>query len=61
MRTTGEFFEHQVPFVAGLPANTAGESIAYVCENFSCQLPTNDPVKLAELLTRSSGRTTAVK
>jgi len=23
---------------------------AYVCENFVCQLPTNDPAKLAQLL-----------
>ncbi|MDQ3625088.1 MAG: thioredoxin domain-containing protein, partial [Verrucomicrobiota bacterium] len=27
-----------------------GKAAAYVCENFVCQLPTNDPAKLRELL-----------
>ena len=27
-----------------------GSATAYVCENFACKLPTNDPVQLAELL-----------
>ncbi|MEO8429841.1 MAG: thioredoxin domain-containing protein, partial [Verrucomicrobiota bacterium] len=27
-----------------------GKATAYVCENFVCKLPTNDPAKLAELL-----------
>ncbi len=29
-----------------------GKAAAYVCENFVCQLPTNDPAKLRELLTK---------
>lgn len=47
------YLEQQVPFVAGLPANAEGESIAYVCENFTCQLPTDDPATFAAQLTRS--------
>ena len=31
---------------------TDGKATAYLCENFVCQLPTNDPAKLKELLTR---------
>ena len=27
-----------------------GKAAAYVCEDFVCQLPTNDPAKLRELL-----------
>ncbi len=29
-----------------------GKAAAYVCENFACQLPTADPVKLRELLSK---------
>ncbi len=29
-----------------------GKAAAYVCENFVCQLPTNDPAKLRELLAK---------
>ena len=31
-------------------APVEGKAAAYVCENFVCQLPTNDPAKLRELL-----------
>ena len=27
-----------------------GKATAYVCKNFNCQLPTNDPAKMLELL-----------
>jgi hypothetical protein len=30
---------------------------AYVCENYVCDLPTNDPAKLEELLRTRSPRT----
>jgi uncharacterized protein YyaL (SSP411 family) len=29
-----------------------GKAAAYVCENFTCQLPTTDPKKLGELLSK---------
>jgi uncharacterized protein YyaL (SSP411 family) len=29
-----------------------GKAAAYVCENFACQLPTADPIKLRELLSK---------
>jgi uncharacterized protein YyaL (SSP411 family) len=34
---------------------------AYVCENYVCKLPTNDPAKLAELLGGDQGGATAKK
>jgi uncharacterized protein YyaL (SSP411 family) len=37
------------PFLKTI-AQIEGKPSAYVCENFSCQLPTNDPDKLGELL-----------
>ncbi|MEI6106115.1 MAG: thioredoxin domain-containing protein [Opitutae bacterium] len=46
------YFSARVPLVADLPAGLAGEATAYVCENFVCQLPTQDPVVLAKLLSR---------
>jgi uncharacterized protein YyaL (SSP411 family) len=27
-----------------------GKTTAYVCENYTCKLPTSDPAKFAELL-----------
>lgn len=38
-----------LPFVAGLPA-LDGRATAYVCENYACQLPTQDPTLLARQL-----------
>jgi uncharacterized protein YyaL (SSP411 family) len=37
------------PFIANL-AKINEEPTAYVCENFTCQLPTSDPAMLAKLL-----------
>ncbi len=38
-----------LPFIEGMrPIN--GKPAAYVCENYSCRLPTTDPSRLAELL-----------
>ena len=31
---------------------TKGKAAAYVCENFTCQLPTSDPAKLKALLSK---------
>ena len=50
-RQSRPFFEARVPFVAGLPDATGDTAIAYVCENFVCQLPTSDAATLARLLT----------
>jgi uncharacterized protein YyaL (SSP411 family) len=46
------YFSVRVPLVADLPAGLAGEATAYVCEDFVCQLPTQDPVVLEKLLSR---------
>lgn len=46
------YFSARVPLVADFPAGQAAEATAYVCENFVCQLPTQDPAGLAKLLTR---------
>ena len=37
------------PFVQSHPAIN-GQTTAYVCTNFTCALPTNDPQKMIELL-----------
>jgi uncharacterized protein YyaL (SSP411 family) len=52
------FFEARVPFVAELPKMEDTNAIAYVCENFVCQLPTKEPAVLVKLLSRnaSSGK-----
>jgi uncharacterized protein YyaL (SSP411 family) len=38
-----------LPAVAGME-KAGGRAAAYVCENYSCRLPTADVEKLAELL-----------
>jgi uncharacterized protein YyaL (SSP411 family) len=48
------FFESRVPFVADLPRDPGGTAIAYVCENYVCQLPTRDPATMVQLLTKGS-------
>ena len=53
-RQSRPFFEARVPFVADLPRDTGGTAIAYVCENFVCQLPTRDPATLVQLLTKDT-------
>ena len=45
------FFAAKLPVVADLPAMAPGMATAYLCENFTCQLPTHDPAVLARLLT----------
>jgi uncharacterized protein YyaL (SSP411 family) len=45
------FFAARVPFVAGLPPETAVPATAYLCENYVCRLPTRDPAVLGRLLT----------
>jgi len=45
------FFSSKLPVVADLPAMVPGMATAYLCENFTCQLPTHDPAGLAKLLT----------
>ena len=44
------FFAAQSPFVAELPAIETGTVTAYVCQNFTCQLPTRDPAVFAKQL-----------
>ena len=44
------FFAGQSPFVAELPPIKAGAVTAYVCQNFTCQLPTRDPAVFAKQL-----------
>jgi len=46
----GEELARRLPLVAGMKP-IDGKSTAYVCENYTCQLPTTDPVRFAELLT----------
>lgn len=50
-RTSRGFFSPRLPLVADLPEIADDTAIAYVCENFTCQLPTSDPEVLAKLLT----------
>ena len=44
-----------VPGAAALPMKD-GRATAYVCENFSCQLPVTDPAALAKLLDAPPGK-----
>jgi uncharacterized protein YyaL (SSP411 family) len=44
-----EFLSGLAPFIANL-AKINEEPTAYVCENFTCQLPTGNPAMLAKLL-----------
>ena len=48
------FFTARVPLVADFPAGDSSGATAYVCENFTCQMPTSDPVAMAKLLTRAT-------
>jgi uncharacterized protein YyaL (SSP411 family) len=43
------YFQQAMPVVADFPAD-GGRAMAYVCENFACQLPTADPAVLGRLL-----------
>jgi len=44
------FFAERVELVRELPLEKPGSAMAYVCENFVCQMPTSDPDTLARLL-----------
>ena len=50
-----KFFADRVEFMKGV-SKIDNRPTAYVCENFACQLPTNDLKKLADLLTRRNPR-----
>ena len=43
------FLAARLPAVAGMTPRE-GKTMAYVCENYACDLPTNDPAKLGRLL-----------
>jgi uncharacterized protein YyaL (SSP411 family) len=43
------FLGEKLPFVLEMKV-TDGNVTAYVCENYACQLPTNDPAKLGQML-----------
>ncbi|OGC90348.1 MAG: thioredoxin [candidate division Zixibacteria bacterium RBG_16_48_11] len=45
----GTELRKMVPYLEGLVAKD-GAATAYVCENFVCQLPTNDPLRFRNLL-----------
>ncbi len=49
-RESRNFFSSRLPIVADLPAE-GGAATAYVCVNFACRLPTEDPRTLAKMLT----------
>jgi len=55
-----QFFSDHVEFMKSVN-EIDNRATAYVCENFVCQLPTNDLRKLADLLARrrANGKTTA--
>lgn len=44
------FFAERLELVRDLPPDKPGSAMAYVCENFVCQMPTSDPDTLARLL-----------
>jgi uncharacterized protein YyaL (SSP411 family) len=50
--TSRSFFQPLVPVIAALPDEVPTIAMAYICENFVCQLPTHDRTELAELLDR---------
>ena len=46
---SGATIRKLAPFAEGY-VPVEGQAAAYVCRDFTCQLPTTDPEKLAELL-----------
>ena len=34
--------ENLIPFITEFPSRDSGEPLVYVCQDFSCQLPTSD-------------------
>ncbi|MFT3828702.1 MAG: thioredoxin domain-containing protein [Opitutaceae bacterium] len=53
-RGNREFFRGRGGYLAELAAGAEEAPRAFVCENFSCQLPVTRPAELAELLERGS-------
>ncbi|WP_372638370.1 thioredoxin domain-containing protein [Fodinibius sp.] len=49
-----EKIEKIVPFLSGFPVQ-GGQTTAYVCRNFSCEMPTTDPEKMLEMIEKRSG------
>lgn len=47
------FFESRVSFVSGLPDEYPERAMAYICENFVCQMPTSERSDLAIILDRA--------
>jgi hypothetical protein len=50
------FLVERLPFI-GAMKTVEGSTTAYLCENYACSRPTNDPAKLGQMLDRP--RTTA--
>ena len=50
--TSRPFFIARIPLVAEFSAENPAGATAYVCENFVCQLPADNPAALAKLLAR---------
>lgn len=44
-----QFLGERLPFVREMKV-APGRTTAYVCENYACQLPTNEPAKLGQIL-----------
>ncbi|HLP08474.1 MAG TPA: thioredoxin domain-containing protein [Opitutaceae bacterium] len=51
-RSNREFFRQRAGYLADLATGAEEGARAFVCENFSCQLPVTRPEQLAELLDR---------
>ena len=41
--------KNMIPYLSSI-IGASGETLAYVCENYACKLPTGDPVRLGKLL-----------
>jgi hypothetical protein len=54
-RESRELLERHAPQIAAME-ELQGAATAYVCENFACRMPTNDPEEFAKLLDAPRGR-----
>jgi uncharacterized protein YyaL (SSP411 family) len=52
----GTTIRRLAPFAEGYTP-VEGKAAAYVCRDFTCQLPTTDPAKLSELLEEALSKT----
>jgi hypothetical protein len=50
------FFARQAEFFQALPEAPPERAVAYVCENYTCRLPTGDLAKFAQLLEPDAAR-----